>query len=185
MEDSNQPLTKQDWLEAARIALAQQGVKGVKVEVLARHLGVSKGSFYWHFKNRDALLQDLLAYWAQSTDLLIEQASGKVTPKAQLEHLFTAINKLGVTGEDAIHTWAKHDTTVAQHLRAVEAKRLDFLTSLFRQQGFSSVEAQERAEICYLTFLGYVFKTGQDTPSLSQLDELGSKITALLMHKES
>ncbi len=185
MEDSKQPLNKQDWLEAARIAMAEQGVKGVKVEVLARHLGVSKGSFYWHFKNRAALLQDLLDYWAQTTDWLIEQASLEITPETRLEHLFKAISKLGVTGEDAIHTWAKHDATVAKCLREVETKRLSFLQTLFVEQGFSDEEANQRAELCYLTFLGYVFKTGQDGAFLSQLDKLGSKITTLLMNKES
>ena len=164
--------------------MAEQGVEAVKVEVLARHLKVSKGSFYWHFKNRDDLLEGLLEYWAGMTDWLIAEAGKASSPTAKLKLLFGHIAELGISGESSIHLWAKQDELVAAKLEQVERKRLSFLEALFEEAGFRKRRAKENAELCYLAFLGYAFKAGQSSAFELELTLLGDKLSELFMAKE-
>ena len=173
-------LTKQDWLEAARQLMTEKGVAAVKVEVLARTLKVSKGSFYWHFKNRQELLQDLLNYWASITDELINHANQAKTPKAKLISLFQAIASEGVSGEEVIQVWANQDKEVVKVVQDVEKKRIEFLEEIFVEGGFRKARAKERAEITYLTYLGYAFKNANDSAFSLEFSTLSTKIVNLM-----
>ena len=178
-------LSQEDWLQAARVVMTEQGIETVKVEVLARHLNVSKGSFYWHFKNRDDLLKRLLELWATSTDWLITEASKASAPADKLKLLFQHIAELGVSGEASIHMWAQQDTLVEKRLKQVERKRLKFLEQLFKEAGFRKRQAKENAELCYLAFLGYAFKAGQASVFELELSVLGNKLGELFIQKET
>jgi len=184
MEKAKQ-LSQEDWLGAARVVMSEQGVEAVKVEVLSRHLKVSKGSFYWHFKNRDDLLGGLLELWASSTDWLIAEANKESSPADKLKLLFQLIAELGISGESSIHVWAKQDVLVAEKLKEVERKRLAFLETLFKDAGFRKRQAKENAELCYLAFLGYAFKAGQASVFDLELNVLGNKLSELFIQKES
>lgn len=184
MEKAKQ-LSQQDWLQAARVIMTEQDIGAVKVEVLARHLKVSKGSFYWHFKNRDDLLKGLLELWASSTDWLIAEANRGSSPAEKLKLLFQHIAELGISGEASIHMWAKQDASVAKRLEQVERKRLAFLRKLFKEAGFRKRQAKENAELIYLAFLGYAFKTGQAAVFDLELSVLGDKLSDVFIQKET
>ena len=86
-------LTAQDWAEAALDAIGRRGVEGVAVEPLARELGVTKGSFYWHFPNREALLVAALQRWeARETDDVLERVQQETDPRARIKRLITEVN---------------------------------------------------------------------------------------------
>ncbi len=176
-------LTRQDWLEAARHLMTEKGVGGVKVEVLARILKVSKGSFYWHFKDRKELLSELLSYWASITDELISHAKQAKTPEAQLSTLFAAIEASGVSGEEVIQVWAQQDSEVAKVVHEVEKKRMEYLTEIFVEGGFGKARAKERAEITYLTYLGYAFKNANDSAFSLKFSTLGKEIVNLMFER--
>jgi len=178
-------LTRQDWLEAARQLMTEKGVAGVKVEVLARALNVSKGSFYWHFKDRKELLAELLNYWATITDELIVYAKQAKTPQLQLTTLFNAIAEAGVSGEEVIQVWAQQDADVAKVVHAVEKKRMEYLTQIFVEGGFGLARAKERAEITYLTYLGYAFKNAHDSAFSLEFSTLGKEIVNLMFEGNS
>jgi AcrR family transcriptional regulator len=88
------PLTKVDWINAGWVLMANQGVAGVKIEVLARQLQVSKGSFYWHFQNRKELLESILQRWENETQWLINESQKELTPQARLVKLFSLAEEL-------------------------------------------------------------------------------------------
>jgi len=178
-------LTRQDWLNAARQVLTEKGVEAVKVEALARALKVSKGSFYWHFKNRNDLLQELLKFWAQITDELIKEGESVSDPKERMTQLFSSIAESGVSGEEVIQVWAKHDETVAETLKLVEAKRLAYLQSIFKAAGFKQKDARERAEISYMAFLGYAFKASQDASFSRDFKDLGQEIISIMFQERT
>lgn len=171
-------LKREDWIEGGRVVLEHRGVDGVKIEALARELGVSKGSFYWHFRDRKDLLWSMLDYWERSTDALIEAADRSASGEAQLQMLFVSIGEAGLTGEAGILAWAQREPEVAKRVAIVEQKRVAYLQELFRGAGFSEAEAKRRGEICYLAFLGFVDRLKRD--EAISLDRLGDDLVSLL-----
>ncbi|WAX92861.1 TetR/AcrR family transcriptional regulator [Aminobacter sp. NyZ550] len=154
-------LTRDDWLRAAVAALAEGGVEAVKVERLAKSLGVSKGSFYWHFKDRPQLLAAILDFWdADFTQQLINDAAALATPKERLRHLAQDALERTVYGIDsaraeaAIQSWAATDTQVAERLRAVDTARLAYLERELATAGLEPDKARARAKMLYLALLG-------------------------------
>ncbi|MCB9644580.1 MAG: TetR/AcrR family transcriptional regulator [Myxococcales bacterium] len=176
-------LSPLDWLTAARKQLEVGGPSAIKIEALARDLGVSKGSFYWHFKDRTDLLWQLLSYWERGTDELIRLSSEESTPQDCLRRLFEELEKIGVTGESGIFSWAKQDEEVEARVHAVEQKRLAYLCELFQQAGFVEEESRRRAEISYMAFLGYVYRG--ESATLPKFQRLGEDLLLLLMSPSS
>src|SRR5918998_6119560 len=95
-ESKNTRLSRKDWIEAALAAIAEGGVAAVAVEPLAARLGATKGSFYWHFANRDALLQAALAQWEEQTTTVVisEIKSGPDEPIDRLRRLVSRVIKM-------------------------------------------------------------------------------------------
>jgi AcrR family transcriptional regulator len=185
--DTKESLTREDWIQAGRKALEDSGVEAVRVEVLAMQLHVSKGSFYWHFKNRQVLLEALLDYWETSTDWLIEQSNHEKTPQQCFRKLFELIQELLSQGErspdPAIFRWSQQDKAVAKRVARVEAKRLEFLQNLFIDAGFEPVEATHRAEVGYLIFCGYLERTSRQVSTTSKLEDLTQFMTKKLFRR--
>jgi AcrR family transcriptional regulator len=161
MVKKNEPtnLTRQDWIDRGRSLLAAQGVAAVRVEPLAKLIRVTKGSFYWHFKNREDLLDAILQDWIVSqTNSVMEQVEERGgTPQAKLLYLF----ELAVqdTGEDAqleqsIRLWAAMDQKIAALLAEVDQRRLDYTQALFIQVGFEPPQALIRARLIYYSLIG-------------------------------
>lgn len=155
--------TADDWLLAAIAAMAEGGVENVKVERLVKQLGVSKGSFYWHFKDRGELLDRLIHYWVDRGTqevMALTQAEAQ-EPQARLLGLFRMAVEEPVgtissaQGEMAIRSWAMIDEGVAAIVAKTDQVRIDYVTALLRELGHEAAQAAVEAEALYLMLLGY------------------------------
>jgi AcrR family transcriptional regulator len=154
------------WVHAAVAALRRGGVDAVRVEPLARGLGVTKGSFYWHFRDRRDLLQALLASWEEETDWLIGESSRHAVPADRLLSFFATVAETRVYPPDtAIFAWARRDRAVARRAAATEEKRIAFVETQLRDSGIGPREARRRAEIGYLATLGWLERSTRATQS--------------------
>jgi AcrR family transcriptional regulator len=146
-------------------ALAAGGLGNLSVERLATELGATKGSFYWHFKNRSALIDAALAEWERrDTDQLIEQASEMDAPRERLRWLFSIVfsDAAGVGIDTALLADAE-DPAVAEALERVAAKRLSYIEAQYKLMGAQA--AQDRAVLTYTAFVGLA-QLRRSTPSL-------------------
>ena len=147
-------LGRDDWLRAARLALLKGGASEVRVERLARDLRVTKGSFYWHFKDREELLELLLREWEDDFPEIIKQLKGLRGRKALLLLLRLVVEQapLGEKGmlssDAAIFTWASVSPDVARRVNRAEKKRIKLLKQI--------IGDPDRTEILYLAWLGFV-----------------------------
>lgn len=151
-------LTSQDWTLAALRALAAGGVAAVRVDVIARDLGVTRGSFYWHFADRDALLKAALELWEeQLTTQVLDELDGVGDPAARLERLTRVVfSDERVPGlQPAIMAHADHPV-VRPVLRRVTARRVDYLTGIYAELGLEPPAARRRAVIAYAMYLGWL-----------------------------
>jgi AcrR family transcriptional regulator len=149
-------LGQQDWIDLGLKVLAENGVETVRVEPLAKLLNVTKGSFYWHFKNREELLEAILQEWVnRETESIIEQveASGGDASAKLLQLFELAIQDEGQV-ENAIRAWAANDFRVAAVLDQVDQRRLDYTKNLFLDVGFAPFEATVRARMVYYSLIG-------------------------------
>ena len=149
-------VSRDQWLQAALDVLAREGVNGVKIDRLARQLGVAKTGFYWHFRNRQDLLDTLIEYWeSQYTNVIANSAAIRAMPPAErLAAINRQVNELDLTKfERAIADWAQHDTRVASLRARAIATRLSTVKKAFRELGFSGddLEMRTRLFVCYVT----------------------------------
>ncbi len=149
-------LTRQNWIDQGSKVLAESGVEAVRVEPLAKQMGVTKGSFYWHFKNRADLLEAILQDWiAAETNSIIEQVDrieGNVI--AKLLHLFELAIEDDSQVENAIRAWSANDEKIAEILQQVDRRRINYTRDLFIEAGFSPFEAMVRARMIYYFLVG-------------------------------
>lgn len=128
------------WLQAAREALVDQGIDAVKVDRLARKLGVTRGGFYHHFADRDELLSRLLQDW-QANVVFVAEEPVPANPGDALVAIEAVVDRLlREDGYDprfdlAVRTWAHADHDIAEIVRRVDAKRLDALAHIFTALG--------------------------------------------------
>ena len=149
------------WLDAAYNLLVESGVEAVKVMPLAARLGLSRTSFYWHFPDREALLDGLVKRWqGQNTASLIARTQA---PAATVAEAMLNLCDLWITPalfdsrlEFAIRTWALTDPALGQTLAAADETRIAALTTLFTRFGFPVSQARIRAQTVYLTQIGYI-----------------------------
>ena len=149
-------LTPADWINAATEVLIDKSVDAVRVDVLAKGLNVTRGSFYWHFKDREDLLEQLLTNWRDTaTEQLIDrfERSG-LGPEKLLSDLiilpfrgYAALRSASI--ELAIRAWARRNDMAKQFVTEVDAKRLAYTSQCFVALGFSFQEASMRAFLMY------------------------------------
>jgi AcrR family transcriptional regulator len=156
VEAMNKRLGKQEWIRAGLRALAEQGAEAVRVERLADALGVTKGSFYWHFKDRAELLAALIEAWRdQATDAIIAQVEAiGGSAGERMRSLFTIVVSADGRLEQAVRVWASADADARAALVQVDQRRLEYLASLFEQLGFTAEEAGARARLVYQSLIG-------------------------------
>src|SRR5579859_5555319 len=161
-------LTREDWADAALAAIADGGVAAVAVEPLAAGLGATKGSFYWHFANREALLGAALARWEeQSTTAVIRDIAGASDdPAEQLRLLFIRVIEAAERDRigPALLSAAGHPA-VAPVLARVTRARIETVVSLFERLGFTADEARSRGLLAYSIYLGHA-QLARSTPEL-------------------
>jgi AcrR family transcriptional regulator len=155
-ERSRTALTPERWVEAATDLLVDQGIDSVRVDLLARTLQVTRGSFYWHFKDRDELLRAVLEAWrARSTEQLTRRLqSAHDDPRAQIRDLISlpfrgrsALRAARI--ELAIRDWARRDAIVRAFVDEADAARIGYHAQVFSALGFGMLEARSRAFLLY------------------------------------
>jgi AcrR family transcriptional regulator len=150
-------LGREDWIRGALELLSTAGVEQVKIVPLATRLGVTSGSFYWHFANRGQLYDALLEYWEQEmTDKAIEQAKQfDGPPKDRILLLMEQVMATGMAKYDlAIWHWAQADTKVETLFQRTLEKRFAFAAWMFKQAGFSKVQAETRGRMMVVYMMG-------------------------------
>lgn len=152
-------LDRDAWIQAALDTLADEGVTGVRVEVLAKRLHVTKGSFYWHFKDRQDLLSGVLETWKDGRirDIVKQTKPMADDGAAQIFHVIDVYsasrNRKGILIELAMREWARRDPAAALIVEEVDAWRLRCARELFLASGMPMHEASTRSMLLY----AYVF----------------------------
>ena len=173
-KEKKEPLGKDDWVVAGSRALAHGGLAAVRVEALARKLGVTKGSFYWHFANRGALVDAILESWEQRQTLsvidAVERKGGDA--RARLENL----SRLAALDADnavemALRDEALRDPAIATFVKRVDNHRVGYLRDLFTELGYGPLAAEARSLLCYSLLVGDYF-IAADHGSMDRKDVL-------------
>lgn len=152
--------SRAEWLEVASEAIAEGGVNAVRVEPLARRLGVTKGSFYWHFEDREALLQALLDDWEQrGTEAIIEEVDREGGDGYQRAYRLWAmtVGDPKLTAELAIRDWSRRDEAVAARVRRIDDRRMGYLRSLLVEIGIPDDDVEAKAMLLYSLLIGNEF----------------------------
>ena len=148
-----------DWIEAATVGLAKAGPAGVKIEALARKLGVTKGSFYWHFENQPALLAAVLAHWRErgTREIIATVDAAGGTAAERLRRLWGIVSGPDLGPELAIRDWARRDRKAAAAVAEVDSERMGYLRELFRELGCDARETEARSILLYSLLVGVYF----------------------------
>ncbi len=166
-------LSKEKWIEIARKVFIEEGIEGVKMDKLAARNGVSRGSLYWHFKNRTDLLNCLVADWEHgNTNPMIDRI---LAIKGGLFDRFIELARILIFEIDyepsydmAIRDWSRTDRDVLRVLRRIDKRRIQFFTRLFLEAGCNDEEAFIRARILYFHQIGY-YTSGERENSKTRL----------------
>jgi AcrR family transcriptional regulator len=153
---------REEWAAAAAAVLGRDGVEGVRVEALARGLGVTKGSFYWHFADRPALLAAVLSRWEAGALAELAVASSLATPQERVAALLRGLARpqSGIP-DAAVFSWARRERWVAERVSEVERARTVFLKERLGEMGVVLADAHRRAEAGYLAAVAWVERAGR------------------------
>lgn len=163
-------LDRSGWIDGAIEALADEGLAGMRVEALAKRFGVTKGSFYWHFKDRQDLFDAMLQTWkdGRMRDIDKQSATPGGNEPVQLQQIIDIYsanrNRKGISIELAIRDWARRDPQASAVVEEVDTYRLDGARKLFLAMGLSEGEAKSRSLLLY----AYVF--GQSLMAYDRFD---------------
>ncbi|MFI6490994.1 TetR/AcrR family transcriptional regulator [Streptomyces sp. NPDC050564] len=160
-------LSAHDWADAALAAIGEGGgLAAVAVEPLAARLGATKGSFYWHFDNREALIEAALARWVEAdTEEIIATLETEPDPEKRLRRLLTEVTEPAGTDPLEVSLLASTDhPQVAAALRQVTERRIGYLSGLFTELGLAEDEARRRGLLAYSFYLGHT-QLGHAVPS--------------------
>lgn len=154
--DINVHLDRAAWIDTALHVLAKRGIDGVRIEVLAKQLEVTKGSFYWHFKDRAALLEEMLQEWRRRATLGIIERLER-TDEAPLKRMLRLLRlqfdakqaEFGADVELSVRLWGRHDASAASVLREIDELRLRYISKLMVGIGKTESEARARAVLIY------------------------------------
>ena len=167
---SSEEYASQDWVAAGLAELALNGIAGVRVEVLAERMGITKGGFYRRFKDRRELLDAMLSAWSDGRIEAIERhaeaGGGPALERLRaLIKLYTErANAQGMAIELAIRQWARSDEAAAVAAAKVDAARLRTVTRLYRELGLSQSDAEGRATLFYSFLFGHGLLFDQGSP---------------------
>ena len=171
MAVATRKLQPDDWARAALDAIAEGGVGAVAVEALAPKVGASKGSFYWHFSDRAALIQAAVELWERTrTETVIANADSEQDARERLRLVFANAftNPRGGRVEAALSARAD-DPRIGPTLERVTERRLSYVASLFEELGFDPMSARRRSLIACSVYLGF-FSLRDATPRSAAQD---------------
>ena len=156
VDDKNERLNRDDWLRAS-LDLCTSGIEQVKIAARAADMGVTSGSFYWHFKNRRELLEALLGYWEhEMTDVAMDTARRfPGTAQERIYRLMEGVMTNSFARYDlTIWLWAQSDAEVAKVFQRVLTKRFEFAAWMFAQVGFQPEQAEARGRMMVVYLMG-------------------------------
>ena len=176
---AKETLHRDAWLKKALDVLFSHGINDVKVEILARELDVTKGSFYWHFKNREALLNEMVDWWRNNQIEFIDTLD--------VSHIRDAPNLIRLVIDFTDHTDdSHHDVAMREFARfndyaacsvaEIDQRRIDYLQLLFAAAGFDDAESLLRAQALYF------YQVGEYTTSLNVPDDLRDELAERRFH---
>jgi len=149
-------LSARDWLDQGLKALAANGVGALKAEPLAKAMGVSRGSFYWHFADIGAYRTAILAYWREvAADRVIAGLEAAAEHENPLRLLLRRTFSSRLALEKAVRSWATFDLEARSAVQAIDRRRMDYIESQLRAAGLDTEVAQARAQVLYWAFVGY------------------------------
>jgi AcrR family transcriptional regulator len=157
------PLQPEDWIRAAFARLSSEGIDAVRIELLARDLGVSKGSFYWHFVDREELLGRMFDRWENDEIAWLDETV--ITPKAAARwarFVRHCTDPQLARLESAMRTWSRRDERIAARIAAIEKRRIAHISSVLRAIGFAAPAAESWAETTLLVYLGWLDRVTRD-----------------------
>lgn len=151
----NKRLTAQSWIDAGLKVLACQGFQALKAEPLAKALGVSRGSFYWHFADVDVFQCAVIDGWKNlATEAVIAEIEVVTTAGGRLQTLLQRVLRVDSTLENRMRFWATFADVAARAVAEVDQRRKTFVASLLEERGVSSEQASLRTNILYWVYLG-------------------------------
>ena len=163
-------LSAGDWEQQALVLIAEKGIRAVAVESLAKRMGVTKGSFYWHFSNRESLLEHSLLRWEKHDEANLQASLGAISdPRERLRSFFRRTSRQKLTHDvySSLCIAADHPQ-VEPLLERVAERRIKHITTAFGEIGFEPDEAVHRARLTYSTYLGFLqLQRQHQTPKLS------------------
>jgi AcrR family transcriptional regulator len=167
------------WIDAGLQALAAGGPEAVRIERLAAALGVSRGGFYWHFDNRGALLEEMLDAWerASTEEVLerVEREGGDPRSRVRRAGALTFSDWL-LPIDLAIRDWSRRDPEVAERLRRVDNRRMEYLRSQFAELCDDEEEVEARSVLAFSLLIGNHFMAAQhDSLSRAEMLELAAR----------
>lgn len=175
-------LDRRDWIAAGIEILSTKGVEAVRVEALARRLGISKGSFYWHFKDRQDLQDAILEEWEARQSDWNTEGEGVANPVERWARLFELFAKRDYARlEMAISSWARQDGNVARRVADADQKRLAYLSRVFREIGFTAGQAAEWANAAMFLYLGWMDRMTRGVPGESVEPELAELLSRFVL----
>lgn len=168
-------LSAEDWIDQGIKALMERGFTAVKADPLAKAMGVSRGSFYWHFADIAAFHAAILIHWREiAAEQIIANLEAAAKDANPLELLLRRVFGQRMKLEKAIRNWASVDPAARSAVQAIDQRRLGYVENLLIQSGLPTEIARARAQILYWAFLGYAL-SDQPLPKARQqavLDEL-------------
>lgn len=159
---ANESLTRDDWIAGAWEMLGDSGLDGVRVEPLAKRLGVTKGSFYWHFKDRQELLDALLDRWFSIwDDQMSPDLDGYDDAADRIWALFESVIRRTTRGQTvSLRMLSHNDPDISRRIKERDAQRLAFLMQQLEEIGFPREEARVRGQIYQVIMTGEFLRSG-------------------------
>ncbi|BAM86337.1 putative transcriptional regulator protein [Bradyrhizobium oligotrophicum S58] len=152
----NEQLAAKDWLDLGLEVLASKGFTALKAEPLAKAMGVSRGSFYWHFADVAAYHAELLKHWREiAAEQIITGVEASAGPEPAIAVLLRRTFTIRLTLERAVRSWAASDPAARQAVQAIDKRRLGYVASQLTAEGLLPDIAQARAQVLYWAFLGH------------------------------
>ncbi|MGZ5858291.1 MAG: TetR/AcrR family transcriptional regulator [Burkholderiaceae bacterium] len=161
-DDMEEKKNRRSWLNAGLQALAGEGPDGLRIMLIAQHLGVTKGSFYWHFKSLEEYQTAVLEEWEQShTQEIIERVEHTGgDAKTKLRNLFVGTISANFSLSRAIRSWSLSNPNVREVQARVDQKRVDYVAKLLRGIGWSKEDALTLGRWGYCAFIGHATLNG-------------------------
>lgn len=167
------------WIEAAMDALAEGGIDAVRIDPLAKKLGVTRGSFYWHFKDRAALHLAMLKRWRESASYEVGERVGRRgrTPRERLRRILKLPRSGPRAGraaaiEFSVRLWALRDANAARAVRHIDKVRLEYVERQFQEMGERPADVRRRAYLYYAALMAEaLIVIDDDQRALLKLDQ--------------